>query len=110
MYVLSGAGSVTKNGQTIFLHDGEKVSFRAGDAFSFPKDHGMRLLVRNEGASFEEATYTREVAKLRPPTDAEVDRLRTEFGLTSSPAVRPLNYRKDQEPVSSSGYARSKWC
>lgn len=109
MYVLSGAGSVTKNGQTIFLHDGEKVSFGAGDAFAFPKDHDMRLLVRNEGASFEEGTYARETAKLRPPTDAEVERLRAELGVTSTPISRSFShYRRDQEPTSSSRYARSK--
>lgn len=108
MYVLSGAGSITKNGSTIQLREGEKVSLATGDTFSFRENREMRILVRNEGATFAEGTYTPEVAKLRPPTDEEVQRLRAELGVTTVPTARASFSRRTHEPASSSGYARSK--
>ena len=109
MYVLSGSGSVTKNGKVFFLRDGEKVSFTKDDAFSFPDNHGMRILVRNEAASFVEGSYVHPVSRLQPPTDVEVERLRAELGVTTTPLFRSFGYaRRNQEHTSSSGYARSK--
>lgn len=109
MYVLAGSGSVTKNGKTIFLREGEKVSFTKDDTFSFPHNHEMRILVRNERASLATAVYTQPISRLSPPTDAEVQRLRAELGLTTVPGVRSFDYsRGGQQRLTSSGYARSK--
>jgi hypothetical protein len=109
MYVLSGSGSVTKNGKVIFLRDGEKVSFSKDDTFSFPNGHEMRIFVRNEGASFSEGSYSQPISRLRPPTDEEVQRLRMELGVIGAPSLRPLHYYpRSRESASSAGYARSR--
>ena len=110
MYVASGAGSVIKNGETIFLHDGEKVSFNKGDTFSFPVNHEMRIFVRNENASFAESTPTRPVSALSlPPTEEDVRQLRAELGIAGPPSTRPFRApTRTREPMTSYGYARSK--
>lgn len=110
MYVASGNGSVTKNGTTIFLHDGEKVSFRKGDSFSFPVNHEMRIFVRNDGASFTEGAVRQPSPILSlPPTNEDVRRLRADLGIASPPSTRQFGApSRSREPMTSFGYARSK--
>jgi len=99
LYVVSGADSLTKNGQVIFIRPGEKVAFKAGDTFSFNGSTGLHVLARNESATFSTSEPIAPLSQIRPPSDEQVQVTRAMLGLPSGSASTP-------EETSSRGYWR----
>lgn len=105
MYVVSGSGEITKNGQIINLRPGEKVSFKSEDTFSLPHNSGLTLFVRNEQARFEATSSIPKLSALRPPSDEQVAITRSMLGISPHFAEPRVSGR---ETLSSRGYARSR--
>jgi hypothetical protein len=105
MYVVSGTGEIIKNGQTIHLRPGEKVSFKATDTFSLAQNSALTLFVRNEHATFEVATSVPTLSALRPPSEEQIALTRAMLGI-SPQCVEPRV--PGREVLSSRGYARSR--
>jgi hypothetical protein len=107
MYVVSGAGEITKNGAPINLRPGEKVAFNTDDTFSIDRNSALTLFVRNEQATFkvEAEASTMKLSAIRMPSAHEVALTRAMLGIEPEPTERRWPERK---VPSSRGYARSK--
>lgn len=105
MYVISGSGEMTKNGETINLRPGERVSFQPEDTFSLPYNSALAIFVRNEDARFEPTTDIPKLPALCLPSKKEVAIIRSMLGI--SPHVGERR-GPGSEVLSSRGYARSK--
>ena len=108
MYAVSGADSLTKNGQVMFLRAGEKVSFAEGDTFSFNGKEEMCIFVRSEGGSISLGTPVKNLATFRMPTNEDVERTRAMLGLYPESAQTQSYNGPRREETSSRGYARAK--
>lgn len=104
LYVISGVDSVCKNSHEIFIRPGEKVTFRAGDTFSFAHTTDLKLAILNEAAHFVECAAPAPIATLRIPSNADVEATRATLGLRSAqPSHYPSQAGRGEE-VSSRAY------
>lgn len=104
MYVLSGTDSVLKNGQEIFIRPGQKVSFHAGDTFSFSRTKNVNLAIFNQGAQFTECSAQAPSTALRMPSYADVEATRALLGLHSAQPSHAGSRSMREEETSSRAY------
>jgi hypothetical protein len=81
MVVISGALTVTKNGTSMYVRIGEKVSFQLGDIFSLDGAPKSTIAVRNEAAHLTPFSHPEVKNLLAPVSQSIVNIVRAQLGL-----------------------------